>query len=482
MGCSSSREPVSKDTLRIALSSAPATLDPRKATDATGMRLCNVIFQSLVRVSGSLEVEGEAASAWSYKDKTYRFTLKPDLRFQNGRSVTAEDVLFSFKEFQSKKSPFSSAFAPIQKVQVRHEKDHLVVLVHVDDYSAKFLSSDLPVLKILPEKETLEAQNFGERPLGSGPLAVEAFDLQKIILKRQPPANDGRFNRFEFKVIHDDFTRSQKILKGEVDVAIAELPPEIVRRLQDREKEKVQVLTYPGLSMTYLLVNLNDPKLKDLSVRKALSQAVNRQEIISYKLMHLGEEATSLLTPNNPYYNADLKNPPFDPKSAEKILSGLGTLSLKTSSNPTAVDHGKVLAYQLGKSGLKVNLQSYEWGTFYNDIKTGNFQLATMKWVGAFDPDIYRIAFHSRELSPGRNRSHYINKKLDALLDEAFRIEDFRKRKNAYMKIQKTVFDDFAIIPLWYDTQAVVLDRRLKGFETSALSDYYGLLNLRRGD
>src|SRR5690606_7559484 len=120
------------------------------------------------------------------------------------------------------------------------------------------------------------------------------------------PEQDPRFNRFEFKVIHDDFTRSQKLLKGEADVAIAELPPEIVKRLQDKEKSKVQVLTYPGLSMTYLLVNLNDPVLARRDVREALSQAINREEMITYKLLGLGEEATSILTPTNPYFNRDL--------------------------------------------------------------------------------------------------------------------------------------------------------------------------------
>ncbi len=481
-GCTS-KESVRSDSLVVALSSAPATLDPRRATDATGMRLCNLIFQSLVRVGSTLDVEGDAAESWTYKDKVYEFQLKKGLRFQNGRSVTREDIEFSFSEFKSPKSPFSSAFSTIQKVEVLEKQDQLTVRVHVDQFAAKFLSSDLPVLKILPKEEIeKDEKGFTNRPMGSGPLKVQNINDQHIVLKRKEglPAESDLFQAFEFKVIKDDFTRSQKILKGEIDIAIAELPPDIVKRLESKESERVHVYTYPGLSMTYVLVNLKDPDLARKEVRQAISQAIHREEIIKYKLLGLGVEATSILTPENPYFNKDLKNDPYDIEKAKSILSEVGMLSLKTSSNPTAVDHGKVLANQIEKAGVQVNLQSFEWGTFYNDIKTGNFQLATMKWVGAFDPDIYRIAFHSSELPPGRNRSSYINKDLDLLLEKAFHEESFESRKKMYNEIQRIIFDEYIIIPLWYETQAAVVRKSLTGFKPSVLSDYSALLEIRK--
>ncbi|NCN41379.1 ABC transporter substrate-binding protein [bacterium] len=481
-GCTK-KGPDSSTALRVALSSAPATLDPRKATDATGMRLCNLLFQSLVRVDSDLNVVGDAASDWSYKDKVYTFQLKSGLQFHNGRPLTKEDLLFSFEEFKSSLSPFSSAFAPIQSVEVVEKDGGFVVQVKVDQYSAKFLSSDLPVLKLLPKKETLEMKdNFGDRPIGSGPLKIESVEVQNIRLKRVEKLPEGSklFENFVFKVIKDDFTRSQKLLKGELDLAIAELPPDMVKRLEKEHSDQLKVYTYPGLSMTYILLNLKDKILSDQKVRKAIGQAIDRDQVIEYKLQGLGQAATSLLTPNNPFFNKDLVNAKHSPEEAGKVLKTLGTLSFKTSSNPMAVDHGKVLANQLEKSGLKVNLQSFEWGTFYNDVKTGNFQMATMKWVGAFDPDIYRIAFHSDELPPGRNRSHYQNKKLDSLLESAFRIEDLERRKRAYLEIQRIIFEDDVIIPLWYETQAAILDKNLDGFEPSALSDYFGILKISK--
>ena len=76
------------------------------------------------------------------------------------------------------------------------------------------------------------------------------------------------------------------------------------------------------------------------------------------------------------------------------------------------MEKGLVIAQQLNATGLNVKLQSFEWGTFYEDVNKGRFQLATMRWIGAMDPDIYRIALHSSEKPPGRNRGHFYNTRL----------------------------------------------------------------------
>jgi peptide/nickel transport system substrate-binding protein len=134
-----------------------------------------------------------------------------------------------------------------------------------------------------------------------------------------------------------------------------------------------------------------------------------------------------------------------------------------------------VIANQLEKLGLKIKLQSFEWSTFYGDVKNGNFELAIMRWVGTTDPDIYRLAFHSDELPPGRNRGSYVNKQLDKMLVEGPTIVDAIKRKEHYGKIQTLVLKDLAILPLWYDTQVAVIHSRVKDYDPPTNGDYSGL-------
>jgi len=158
------------------------------------------------------------------------------------------------------------------------------------------------------------------------------------------------------------------------------------------------------------------------------------------------------------------------------LPSGHDEIILKTSNSPQAVDTGKVLAYQMSQAGVKVRLQSFEWGTFYSDIKRGAFQLATMKWVGVIDPDLYKLAFHSTEKPPGRNRGAYSNPEMDRLLDEGMTTADVNKRREIFARVQHLALDDLAIIPLWYDEQYSIARTSVKNYHPNQTGDYWPLL------
>ena len=102
--------------------------------------------------------------------------------------------------------------------------------------------------------------------------------------------------------------------------------------------------------------------------------------------------------------------------------------------------------------------------------------MALMKWVGATDPDIYRIAFHSQELPPGRNRGSYVNPKLDRLLEEGVLLENVDARKLHYQKIQEVVHRDLPMIPLWYEKQVAIVRNRVSTFKPSASGDFTGFM------
>lgn len=476
--CTRKRE-IPNDTLVVALSAQPLTLDPRLATDATGMRIGNLIFNSLTRLGPNLQAVADGAESWSYKDHVYTFHLRPDLRFHNGRAVNAADLEFSFDTFR-KSGPFASALDIITAVSAEDAAlpvPHVIVHISLKNFSDKFLKSDLPTVKILPKAET--GPGFAEHLIGSGGFRFVHQGAEGIELA----AVTARTPHLIFKVIRDDFTRFQKMLKGEVDIAQQELTADRVPYFQ-KEPGKFQLHFYPGLTMAYLLINLRDPVLAKLEVRQALARTIERGELIRYKLFGQAEEATSILTPNNPYFYPELHNLPFDLPGAQKTIADLGlnghVLTLKTSNTPQAVENGKVLAYQMKRSGLAVQIQSYEWSTFYADVKKGGFQLATMRWVGTTDPDIYRQAFHSREKPPGRNRGSYNNPRLDQLLDEGTREEDTFKRKKAFNEVQKIVQDDLAIIPLWYDRQIAVAKKIVKDYEPDQTGEYYPLLTAHK--
>lgn len=470
------------DTLVVAIGSEPKTLDPRFATDANGMRMGLLIYNSLVKIGPDLNVEGDAAEKWEIKDKIFEFVLKPNIFFSNGRPLAKEDILYSFEQYRLKDCPFQSSFQSIKNLNISEKENRFVISIELEEFSAKFLSSDLPVLKLLPKKETTEQPElYSKGPLGTGSYKLVKSDSNQVELEvnTHHPLLEPKIKKIQFKIIRDDFTRYQKMYNGEIDIAESEIPLEKVKNFESK-KSDFEIYKNPGLSFTYILLNLEDPLIKEFQARNAIAHAINLKEIIDFKLEGYALPATSILTPSNPFFNSQLKPIPFALQKAKDIIAKLKQknikLTLKTSNNPSAVDIGKVIVNQLSQVGVTAELQSFEWGTFYGDIMKGNFQLATMKWVGAIDPDIYRLALHSNEIPPGRNRGHYKNSKLDQLLEDGLSIKDTKERIKHYQEVQKIVLDELPIIPLWYNQQVAIVNKRVKGYKPAMNGDFTPLL------
>ena len=477
-----------KQHVVVALGSEPRTLDPRRATDANGMRIVDLLFESLVRVGPRLEILPSAARSWRYKNKVYTLFIDKHLRFSNGRRISRDDLLFSFEEYRSEKNPFSSSFKIIKSIKVESREKQFVLKIGLKTESAKFLSSDLPVLRILPKKEVLSSSSdFQKNPIGTGPFKLKTRDSSRIVLAARSDRTPlPRIDEVTFKIIRDDFTRFQKMLNGEIDIAQSEISFHKVSRFLNK-KDHFQVFRRPGLSMTYLLINFKDECLNKKDMRKVLALSVDRLEIIQHKLKGFARRATTILGPNNFFFNENIKNPSYDLHRSMKVFNQVPpscrqkTFSFKTSNARSAMDHGKVLALQLKKAGLKIKMESFEWGTFYGDLNAGRFQLALLKWVGAVDPDIYRLAFHSKEHPPrGRNRGFYHNKLLDQLLDQGITVMDRSKRRTIYNQIQKIIREDLVFIPLWHEDQITVVQKNILNYHLSDNGDFRYLMEVTK--
>lgn len=456
-----------KETITFGLTAHAKSLDPRTTTDATGQRLNSLIFSSFVRTDSVVDIKGEAAHKWDYKNNTYTFYMKKGLIFSNGDPVTKEDILFTFAEYTKPASPFKSSFDLVETVTANMEGDNPTVSFKLKKFSAVFLT-DLSLMKILPKKIVEQhGDAFGDHLVGTGAFKIVSKSLGEIVLEARTDQTiyKPKFKYAVFKIIQDDSTRFLNAYKGAIDIIQFGLPLTKIAYIE--KQQKYNVFKYSGSSMNYMLLNLKDKDFQNKEFRWALSKALNREEIIKYKLEGYAESATSLLPSNNPFHDPSLKKVEYDPEFAKSVIKKMNLKKefiLKTSNNPEVVEYARVIAAQLTQAGLNVKIQSYEWGTFYGDVKSGNYQMAIMRWVGLTDPDIYRQAFHSREFPPGRNRGYYVNTELDKMLDEGIVIENIEKRKAHYNIIQKTIFDEHIIVPLWYNSLVDIVHKRISGY------------------
>jgi peptide/nickel transport system substrate-binding protein len=483
-GCTRSPK-VASDTLVVALSASPATLDPRFATDAVGVRVAGLLFSSLVHRGSDLTIHGDAAESWKLEGDVYTFQLRPGLKFSDGHPLTTADLDYTFQEYSKPDNPYRSALEQVAKIETQYDDKARFVRLTLKQFNATLLS-DLTSIQFLPKHLAGDVDSFAKTLVGTGPYKFVSQSTNEIRLEARTDHAylKPKLPKLVFKVVRDDYTRFLKLYKGEIDIVQSDIPAARIATLE--KKGDFNIFKFPGLSMTYLLINHRDPDLAKLPLRKAISQALNRDEIIKYKLEGLGQPATALITPVNPYFNSELKKPVFDPEAARTAIRKLGLngkeFVLKTSNVQSAMENGKVIANQLQSVGLQIKMQSFEWGTFYGDVKKGNFQLATLKWVGNVDPDIYRLAMHSHETpeNSGRNRGRYVNPRLDSLLEAGLKIRNEQERIHHYLEVQKIVYDDLAIVPLWYEMDTAIAHKRVKSYTPPQDGSFLSLIDVTK--
>jgi peptide/nickel transport system substrate-binding protein len=239
--------------------------------------------------------------------------------------------------------------------------------------------------------------------------------------------------------------------------------------------------------------NLKDPILRSRKVRQAIAHAIDRQAVIQHLLGGLAVPATGVLSSMNWAYEPAVESYVYDPQKAKRLLDEAGykdpdgpgpekrfTLTYKTSQNELRRRIGEAIQGFLGEVGIEARMRSYEWGTFFSDIRKGNFQLYTLTWVGITDPDIYYYLFHSKSLPPdGANRGAYLNPEMDLLIERGRVLQDRQARKEVYGHIQKIVARDLPYVSLWNEVNVVVMDQRVRGFVLRPDGDILSLKDVR---
>lgn len=463
--------------LRVALRAGPISLDPRIASDAVGDKIAHLISDGLLKKDEHLDMVPNLAARYEQiSDTSYRFFLRPGVKFHDGEPLDAGDVVYTFRSIIDGEvvSLYKSAFEHIDEIVA---EDPLTVRIDLKGPYAPFLV--MLNRGIVSEKAARAlGDEFGQRPVGTGPYRFVRHVTDSVVeLEANPDYFGGapKIPRLEFQIIKDDNIRVLKLLKGDVDLVQNGIPPMLIERvLASPGMEKTEDT---GIVVTYMGFNLTDPVVGKKEVRRAIAHAIDRDQIISHRWQGLAVKASSILSLDNWAYDEGLKQYEYDPALAARLLDEAGfpdpdgggpkkrfVISYKTSTDKERVDIARMIAHQLGKVGIDMKVEPYEWGTFYNDVKRGNFQTYTLSWVGVTEPDFFYDVCHSSQMPPdGLNRSRFANRTVDRLVEVGRVTMDRGKRKKIYDMVQEIVLDELPYIPLWYEKNVVVYNRRLAG-------------------
>ncbi len=466
------------DTLRVGLSQEVMTLDPRFATDAASQRIQEFLHRGLVRMDARFLPEPDLADWQRPEPLLWLFTLKEGARFHDGNPVTAQDVVATLQSILNPdtRSPHRSGFEAIEKVAAISDREVSIRLKHPDASLLTRLS-----MGILPEKLAALPQQ-ARNIVGCGQFRLMKWDASGLWLQRIT-AEASKANKLVFLTVKDSVTRSLKMARGEIDFTQNDLPPHLLPYLKKQEALSIQ--SRPSTIFSYIGLNLQDERLKQNDVRRALALAIDRNRLKKALFSNLPVLAETILTPGHWAYT-DLPATPFDAAEAESLLDKAGyprneagirfTLNYRTSTDPARLGMATAIADMWQKIGVNVSIESLEWGGFYARIKRGDFQVFSLSWVGIVDPDIYRLALHSSMWPPkGANRGRYADAEMDHWLDAAGEASDQAARKALYAKIEQKMQADQVYIPLWYEPVIAVSGPRVSGYRPSATGSLLGL-------
>jgi peptide/nickel transport system substrate-binding protein len=459
-------------TVVVLIESSPANLDPRVGIDAQSQRVDALLFDGLVARTPNFQFEPALATSWERPNPlTLVFHLRPNVRFSDGRPLTARDVAWTIESMKKGVvvSAKTNSYASVDSVEAVNPTTVAFHLNRPDNFLLTNLSTG--AIGIVPDGS---GRYFWQHPVGSGPFRLVSQQLDQDVVIERNPLTWGikpKIARVRFAVVPDAITEALELEKGSGDVAINSLPMDTLAALEKRANLKLEETD--GTEIQYLAFNLRDPALRDVRVRQAIACAINRGLIIRALLRGHARPAESLLPTTHWAWTDDVAHYSYDPARANRLLDDAGYprkangvrfhLTMKTSTVEDARLLAAVLQQQLARVGIALDLRSYEFATFYSDVTRGAFQMYSLRWIGGNEqPQIFNYVFQTQNFSPkGANRGHYSNAEVDRLLDEAQAIGDQAKRRADYVRVQQILARDLPVINLWYLDTVIVHNRRL---------------------
>ena len=469
-------------TVQLATSANPSRLNPLLATDSSSSEIAGFLFNGLVKYDkDSSTIIGDLASEFYFKnDVTLVFELKKGVKWHDGEEFSAKDAIFTYQTLISPKisSPYSAGFRFVKSVKAIDK--HTLEVVYKKPY---FKALETWMMGILPEhllrdEENLMSSKFNSSPIGTGPYKLSRFEYsQNIELVAFDDYFEGRakIDKISFKVIADPLTRFLMLKSSAIDIGSVE-PMAYERQLDEDFFEKFTAYEEISRSYTYLGFNLREEKFKNPDVRKALSLAIDRQEIVDILFFSHAKVCTGPFLPGTSAFNDQVKAPKQNLQKAKELLEKAGYMKenpfkfeiVTSNSSPIRPYAAQILQYQLKKIGVDATLRVMEWQAFLNMVVFPHkFDAVLLGWGLSPTPDPYMFWHTDSDRQGGFNLVGYDNPKIDKMIEESQGMIDRDKLSKTWREMFKIVTDDNPYLFLYIPNSITAVNKNIKNVEPS---------------
>ncbi|KPK43182.1 MAG: peptide-binding protein [Nitrospira bacterium SM23_35] len=500
---SCSREPEIKnpDAVTVGFLADAKRLLPLLASDSASGEITGWIFNGLTKYDRDLKITGELAESWEVSPDGLQilFHLRKGVRWHDGAEFTSEDVLFTYNTVTDPKvpTPYSSNYGPVKNVEALDK--YTVRVSYHEPFAPALESWGMGILpKHILYDSDITKEIYSRKPIGTGPYRLREWVTgQKVILEANAEYYEGRpgIDKFVARVIPDTATMFLELKFGGIDFMGLTPPQYKLQATKETFNKYFQKFRYPAFGYTYLGYNHLDPKFADMRVRRAITHAINKNDIIAGVLLGYGTPCTGPFPPESWAYNPKVKDLAYDPDLSIKLL---GEAGWKSGKNGTLEKNGKpfeftvitnqgnearlktaqIIKESLRKIGISMNIKVLEWQAMLHEfIDKKRFEAIIMGWGLSRDPDMYDI-WHSSKTKEGEfNFISYKNTEVDRLLLEGRRTFDHGKRTEIYHRIHEILAEEQPYTFLYVPDALPVLHKRFKGVEKAPIGIWHDFIH-----
>jgi oligopeptide transport system substrate-binding protein len=480
----------------------PTTLDPAISGDSISSQYIMEIYSGLLQLDDKLNPIGDIAKNWdiSTDGLTYTFFLRQNVKFQDGRPVTAQDFKYSWERAAYPDTNSQTALTylgdivGIKEILIGKSQtasgikvidDHTLQVI-IDSPKSYFIYKlTYPTSFVVDKYNVSKGRNWWHTPNGTGPFLLSQWTQnQSLTLEKNKeyygnPANLDRVNYQFYSGNPMDLYETGKIDIGGVSV-------DYIDAIKDTSGPFYKDLVEsPATSLYYIGFDCSAPPFDDINVRKAFNLAIDKNKIVSLVYRDLVVKADGILPPGIPGYNPNLVGLGYNvTKAREAIIaskygeiSNLPSITLTTSGVGGSVGSTlEALVYQWKQSlGVDVNIREIEPEAYTYKLKTEKNQMYDMGWSADYPhpQDFLDILFST---GTNNNYGQYSNSKVDALIEEANRAIDINQSYTLYQQAEQMIVDDAACIPLTFDSNYLLVKPYVKGYSLNPL----GFADLRK--
>jgi oligopeptide transport system substrate-binding protein len=473
----------------------PITLDPAVAGDGNSHDFIVQIFSGLVRLDDNLEPAPDIAARWelSQDRRTYTFYLRKDVRFHDGRGVTAADFKYSWEracnpatgsnvagtylgDIVGVRDAVAGKTGEISGVKVVSD---YVLQVTIDAPRSYFLSRlTYATAFVVDRANAAGGKEWWRKPNGTGPFKLKEWQENKLLVLER----NGSYYGDVAGVARVEFALWSGVLMnlyetGDIDTAGVSVA--YIDRVNDKAGPfYTQLQITPELSFYWIGFNVTKPPFDDVNVRRAFTMAVDKDKLVSLAFRNLVRRADGILPPGMPGFNDKLTVPGYDVNKAKELISRskygaaskLPPVTLTTSGYGGGISSAleAIITEWRQNLGVEVTVRQLEPDRFLYHLKEEKDELFDMGWIADYPhpQDFLEVLFRT---GAENNFAAYSNAAVDKVLDKAALEADSLKSLELYRQAEQMLVDDVAVLPLWFGQSYVLVKPYVTGYKLNAM-------------